>query len=37
MIKLVVGATGSREREERLIDLLSGWQWSLEAERWRLS
>jgi hypothetical protein len=34
MIKLVVGVTSSREREERLLDLLSGWKWSLEAERW---
>jgi hypothetical protein len=26
--------TSSREREERLPNLLSGWKWSLEAERW---
>jgi hypothetical protein len=26
--------TSSREREERLLDLLSGWKWSLEAVRW---
>jgi hypothetical protein len=34
MIKLVVGVTCSREREERLLDLLSGWKWCLEAVRW---
>jgi hypothetical protein len=34
MIKFVVGVTSSRKREERLPDLLSGWKWSLEAERW---
>jgi hypothetical protein len=34
MIKLVVGVTSSREREERLPDLLLGWEWSLEAARW---
>jgi hypothetical protein len=33
MIKLIVGVTSSREREERLLDLLSGWKWSLEVER----
>jgi hypothetical protein len=33
MIKLVVGVKCSRERKERLTDLLSGWKWSLEAER----
>jgi hypothetical protein len=27
MIKLVVGVTSSREREERLPYLLSGWKW----------
>jgi hypothetical protein len=34
MIKLVVGDTSSREREERPPDLLLGWMWSLEDERW---
>jgi hypothetical protein len=34
MIKLVVGVTSSREREERLLDLLLGWKWSFEAARW---
>jgi hypothetical protein len=26
--------TSSRKREERLLDLLSGWKWTLEAARW---
>jgi hypothetical protein len=34
MIKLVVWVTSSREREERLLDLLSRWKWSFEAARW---
>jgi hypothetical protein len=34
MIKLVVGITSSRESEERLSYLLSGWNWSLGAARW---
>jgi hypothetical protein len=33
MVKLVVWVKSSREREERLPDLLMGWKWSLEAER----
>jgi hypothetical protein len=32
MIKLVVGVTSSREREERLPDLLSRWKWSLKLQ-----
>jgi hypothetical protein len=34
MIKLVVGVTSSKEREERLPDVLSGQKWSLEAAMW---
>jgi hypothetical protein len=34
MIELVVGVTSSREREDRLPNPLSVWQWSLEAARW---
>jgi hypothetical protein len=37
MIKLVVEVTSSREREERLSGLLSGWKWILEAARWSSS
>jgi hypothetical protein len=33
IIKFVVGVTSSREREERLLDLLLRWEWSLEAVR----
>jgi hypothetical protein len=37
MIKLVEWVKSGREREERLPYLLSGWKWSLEAERWSQS